>query len=66
MTDEKIVKWMQSEEGRLALEREINKTTWDVGLPKVYMDEEGFIIKHYKCGLKVRLEEKKDDLGSNV
>lgn len=66
MIDEKIIKWIQSEEGRLRLEREINRTTWDVGLPKIYMDKEGYIIKHYKCGLKVRLDEKKDNLESNV
>lgn len=44
--------------------KRVEKDTWDKGLPKIYMDEKGNIIKHWKDG-KIEIIKEKKENGSN-
>ena len=46
--------------------RQVIRDTWDKGLPMVYMEKNGDIVKHYKCGFKVKIGNaySKEDKGS--
>lgn len=50
-----LLKILKSKKFKKAFKRNIEKDTWDKGLPKVYM-ENGKIIKHYKDGTKEIVE----------
>lgn len=37
----------------------INKDTWDKGLPKYYMDKEGWLVEHWKDGRIIKIKKLK-------
>lgn len=39
-----------SKEFREGFAKQVEKDTWEKGLPKVYMDKKGRIVKHWKNG----------------
>ena len=43
------VEYVKSDAFRKEFEAEVNKTTWDVGLPKFYMLN-GWLVEHHKNG----------------
>jgi hypothetical protein len=45
-------KLLNSKKFKKSFKQNVEKNTWDKGLPKIYM-EDGKIIKHYKYGTKV-------------
>lgn len=44
--------YFKSKEFKESIRKKINEDTWDKDLPKIYMDENKNIIKHYKDGRK--------------
>lgn len=48
--DELTAEMFNSQQFKDLLTKEINKGTWDVGLPKCYMDDEGWLVHHWKDG----------------
>lgn len=47
MTEEE---YFQSEEFKKISREKIEKETWDRGLPRYYMDDNGNIVEHWKDG----------------
>lgn len=45
-----VGKVINSKEFREAFQNQIKADTWDKGLPMVYMDDERWIVKHWKDG----------------
>jgi len=39
-----------SPEFKQAFKKQIDADTWGQGLPKVYMDKDGWLVKHWKDG----------------
>jgi hypothetical protein len=39
-----------SKEFQDAFRKQVEKDTWDQGLPKIYLDDEGWIVEHWKDG----------------
>lgn len=52
------VKMFNSKEFKKLFIKEIEKSTWNKGLPKIYMNNKGQIVKHYKNG-KIEIIKKK-------
>ena len=46
--------YFQSEEFQKVFEEQVNKTTWDIGLPKIIKEGED-IVKWYKDGRKEKI-----------
>ena len=51
------------QQGKPYEDKFILMNTWDVGLPLVYRDENGNIIKHWKDGRKEILKPKEEEEG---
>lgn len=41
---------LNSQEFRDSFARQVEEDTWGQGLPKVYMDKDGWVVKHWKDG----------------
>lgn len=54
-----VSKVFNSEEFREGFRKLIEADTWDKGRPKVYMDKDGWIVKHWKDGTIKRLKKVK-------
>lgn len=52
MTDDidEVGEYLMSEQFKEDAKKQIEKDTWDKGLPKVYLNEDGWIVKHWKDG----------------
>jgi hypothetical protein len=46
----------ESKEFKEAFRKQIEKDTWEQGLPKIYLDDEGWIVEHWKDGKIDRLK----------
>lgn len=44
------INWLRSEEFNNSLVKRIEEDTWEKGRPKIYMDKEGWLVKHWKDG----------------
>lgn len=44
------MKFFQSKEFREGIRKTIEENTWGKGLPKIYLDKDGWIVKHWKNG----------------
>lgn len=53
-----ISEYIKSEKFQEDFIRQVEKDTWDKGLPKVYMDKEGNIVEHWKDGAINIIKEK--------
>lgn len=42
--------YFRSEQFQEDFRKQVEKDTWDNGLPMVYLNEEGDIVRHYKDG----------------
>lgn len=49
--------YFRSEQFQEDFRKQVEKDTWDNGLPMVYLNEEGDIVRHYKDG-KIEIVEK--------
>jgi hypothetical protein len=48
-----------SKEFQEAFRKQVEKDTWGNGLPKIYMDEEGWIVEHWADGRIDRIKKVK-------
>ena len=46
---------IKSEEYVKKFDEQVNKTTWDLGLPKYYL-KDGWLVEHYKNGEIIKLK----------
>ncbi len=44
------IEWLKSEQFGESINKIIERDTWEQGLPKIYMDKEGWLVKHWKDG----------------
>lgn len=54
--DEKWIEMFNSEQFKEIFKNQVEKNTWDVGLPKAYMDNDGYLVHHYKDGSIKRIK----------
>jgi hypothetical protein len=47
---EEELKYFSSQEFRIGFAEQVEKDTWGNGLPKIYMDSDGWLVHHYKDG----------------
>ena len=52
-------KYFGSQEFRDGLIKKINDDTWGKGRPKYYMDQEGWLVEHWKDGTINKIKELK-------
>ena len=45
-----MFEYFNSKEFKESIKKSIEKETWDKGLPKIYLDENGWIVEHWKDG----------------
>lgn len=43
-------KYFQSEEFKKEMRKQVEKDTWDKGLPKIYMNKNKQLVRHWKDG----------------
>jgi hypothetical protein len=48
--EEKLAKHLRSEQFRESFKKRVEEQTWDKGMPMVYLDDDGWIVKHWKDG----------------
>ena len=48
--DELTTELFNSKQFKELFQKAVEKDTWDKGLPKVYMNEDGWLVHHYKDG----------------
>lgn len=64
---DKLHKYLKSDQFKQDMTDQINKNTWEHptpdgrGIPKIYMDDNGDIIEHWKDGT-INILHKKEDL----
>lgn len=56
MTDEEESAFFKSDEFKEAIKRAIEADTWDKGFPKIYLDDDDWIVEHWKDGTIVKLK----------
>ena len=48
--EDKISKALRSEQFKESFRKQVEEQTWGKDLPLVYLDENGWIVKHWKDG----------------
>jgi hypothetical protein len=48
--EEKIAKVLRSEQFKESFRKRVEEDTWGKDLPLVYLDEDGWVVKHWKDG----------------
>jgi hypothetical protein len=48
--EEKLANHLRSEQFRESFKKRVEEQTWGKDLPLVYLDENGWIVKHWKDG----------------
>lgn len=59
MSDEQELAFFKSEAFREGFRKQVEKDTWERGLPKIYMDDEGWLVEHWKDGRIIRKQKLK-------
>lgn len=59
--NEDQLEYFKSKQFQEDIRKQVEKETWDNGLPMIYLNEEGDIVRHYKDG---RIEKVKDSTNS--
>ena len=54
--DGSIIDFFKSEEFRIGFSKLVEAETWGCGLPKIYLDNDGWIVEHWKNGTINRLK----------
>lgn len=62
--EEKIAKVLRSEQFKESFRKRVEEDTWGKDLPLVYLDEDGWIVKHWKDGTIEKI--KKADLNNGI
>ena len=61
ITEDELESYLKSEQFKINFVRQVEKDTWEKGLPKIYMDDKGNIIEHYKNGT-IKILKTKEEL----
>ena len=48
--EDKISKALMSEQFKESFRKRVEEETWDKGMPMVYLDDDGWVVKHWKDG----------------
>jgi len=48
--EEKLSKFLKSEQFKESFRKRVEEDTWGKDLPLVYLDEDGWVVKHWKDG----------------
>ena len=48
--EKKIAKVLRSEQFKESFRKRVEEDTWGKDLPLVYLDEDGWVVKHWKDG----------------
>ena len=48
--EEKIAKVLRSEQFKESFRKRVEEDTWGKDLPLVYLDKDGWVVKHWKDG----------------
>jgi hypothetical protein len=48
--EEKLSKVLRSEQFKESFRKQVEEQTWGKGLPMVYRDDNGWVVKHWKDG----------------
>jgi hypothetical protein len=48
--EEKLANHLRSEQFRESFKKRVEEETWGKGIPMVYRDEDGWVVKHWKDG----------------
>ena len=62
--EEKIAKVLRSEQFKESFRKRVEEETWDKGMPMVYLDDNGWVVKHWKDGTIEKI--KKADLNNGI
>jgi hypothetical protein len=54
--EEKLANYLRSEQFRESFKKRVEEQTWGKGMPMVYLDEDGWIVKHWKDGTIEKLK----------
>jgi hypothetical protein len=54
--EKKLSDFLRSEQFRESFKKRVEEQTWDKDLPMVYLDEDGWIVKHWKDGTIAKLK----------
>jgi len=54
--ENKISKILMSEQFRESFKKRVEEETWGKGRPMVYLDDDGWIVKHWKDGTIEKLK----------
>lgn len=54
--DGSLSEFFNSKEFKDGVKKIIEEDTWDRGLPKIYLDNDGWIVKHWKDGRIDKIE----------
>jgi hypothetical protein len=57
--EEKLSKVLRSEQFKESFRKRVEEETWGKDLPLVYLDEDGWIVKHWKDGTIEKLSKGK-------
>jgi hypothetical protein len=57
--DNTIHNYLRSEQFKLDFRKTVEADTWDKGLPMYYMDDEGWLVEHWKDGIINRIKKLK-------
>lgn len=60
LSEKELHKYLLSKGFKRDIMKQIEKDTWDKGLPKIYLNDQGDMIKHFKSGKKVIILTKKE------
>jgi ABC-type oligopeptide transport system substrate-binding subunit len=54
--EEKLSKSLRSEQFKESFRKRVEEETWGKDLPLVYLDENGWVVKHWKDGTIEKLQ----------
>jgi len=59
--DKCIKDYLKSEQFVKDFSDAVTRDTWEKGLPKIYINNEGYMVEHYKDGKIIKLKKIKDE-----
>ena len=59
IVDNKITNYLKSDKFKEDFSEQVKKDTWDKDLPMVYMNDEGWIVRHWKDGKIEKIKQMK-------
>jgi hypothetical protein len=63
--NELMADFINSKKFKKGFKKLVEKDTWDKGLPKYYMDKDGWLVEHWKDGTIIKKQDLKLDKKPN-